>query len=308
MKTFFFWCLILADIFFLNTQAFSQGGNTLRKTEYDLSAPDRVYILPPALYEISGLTETDASTLACIQDEHGIVFFYDFSKNQIVRQINFGWEGDYEDIARVDNRLYVMRSDEFLIEIKDFSSGNFKTASYSTPIPGRNTEGLCYDRRNKRLLIVPKEISDDNPANRDRRFIYGFDLDSGKMIKGPVLSLDIPMIEEFAVANNIKVPVSGKKGEKKTPDIKLRISAITVHPISGRLYVLSGAERLLLVFDLKGNIEYIERLDKELFVQPEGITFTGNGDLFISNEGRHKEATIIRFNYNLTLLPPEDPL
>ena len=308
MKTFFYWCLILANIFFLNRQAFCQGGNTLRRIEYDLSAPDRVYILPPALYEISGLTETDASTLACIQDEHGIVFFYDFSKNKIVRQINFGWEGDYEDIARVDNRLYVMRSDEFLIEIKDFSSGNFKTASYSTPIPGRNTEGLCYDRRNKRLLIVPKEISDDNPANRDRRFIYGFDLESGKMIKGPVLSLDIPMIEEFAVANNIKVPVSGKKGEKKTPDIKLRISAITVHPISGRLYVLSGAERLLLVFDLKGNIEYIERLDKELFVQPEGITFTGNGDLFISNEGRHKEATIIRFNYNLTLLPPEDPL
>ena len=308
MKTFFYWCLILANIFFLNRQAFCQGGNTLRKTEYDLSAPDRVYILPPALYEISGLTETDASTLACIQDEHGIVFFYDFSKNQIVRQINFGWEGDYEDIARVGNRLYVMRSDEFLIEIKDFGSGNFKTASYATPIPGRNTEGLCYDRKNNRLLIVPKEISDDNPANRDRRFIYGFDLDSGKMIKGPVLSLDIPMIEEFAVANNIKVPVSGKKGEKKTPDIKLRISAITVHPISGRLYVLSGAERLLLVFDLKGNIEYIERLDKELFVQPEGITFTGNGDLFISNEGRHKEATIIRFNYNLTLLPPADPL
>ncbi len=308
MKTFFYWCLILANIFFLNRQTFSQVGNTLRRIEYDLSAPDRVYILPPALYEISGLTETDTSTLACIQDEHGIVFFYDFSKNQIIRQINFGWEGDYEDIARVDNRLYVMRSDEFLIEIKDLSSGNFKTASYATPIPGRNTEGLCYDRKNNRLLIVPKETSDDNPANRDRRFIYGFDLDSGKMIKGPVLSLDITTIEEFAVANNIKVPVMGKKGEMKTPDIKLRISAITVHPVSGRLYVLAGAERLLLVFDLRGNIEYIARLDKELFVQPEGITFTGNGDLFISNEGRHKEATIVRFNYNLTLLPPEVPL
>jgi uncharacterized protein YjiK len=308
MKTFFYWCLILADIFLLNCQAFSQGGNTLRRIEYDLSAPDRVYILPPALYEISGLTETDASTLACIQDEHGIVFFYDFTRNQIARQINFGWEGDYEDIARVDNRLYVMRSDEFLIEIKDFSSVNFKTASYATPIPGRNTEGLCYDRKNNRLLIVPKEISDDNPADRDRRFIYGFDLDSGKMIKGPVMSLNIPMIEEFAVANNIKVPVSGKKGEKKTPDIKLKISAVTVHPLSGRLYVLSGPERLLLVFDMQGNVEYIERLDKELFVQPEGITFTGNGDLFISNEGKHKEATLIRFNYNLTLLPVEDPL
>lgn len=306
--TFFYRFFLLANIIFLNSQAFCQTGNTLRRIEYDLSSPDRVYVLPPALYEISGLTEIDASTIACIQDEHGIIFFFDINRNQIVRQINFGWEGDYEDIARVDNRLYVMRSDEFLIEIKDFSSDNFKTASYSTPIPGRNTEGLCYDLKNSRLLIVPKEISDDNPMNRDKRFIYGFDPGSGKMIKGPVLSLDIPKIEEFAVANNIRVPVRGEKGGKKTPDIRLKISAITVHPITGRLYVLSGVERLLLVFDMNGNIEYLERLDKELFVQPEGITFTRNGDLFISNEGRHKEATLIRFNYNLSLLPAEDPL
>ncbi len=102
--------------------------------------------------------------------------------------------------------------------------------------------------------------------------------------------------------------MKGKKGEKKKPDIKLRISAISIHPISDRLYVLSGAERLLLVFDMNGNIEYLERLDKDLFTQPEGITFMKNGDMFISNEGRKSEATLIRFNYNLSLLPVMEPL
>ncbi len=158
MKAFFYWLVFLTNIFFLNSQADCQSGNTLRRIEYDLSAPDKVYVLPPALYEISGMTETDASTIACIQDEHGIFFFYDINKNQIVRQIVFGSEGDYEDIARVDKTLYVMRSDELLIEVKDFNSDNFKSASYSTGIPGRNTEGLCYDRKTNRLLIVPKEI------------------------------------------------------------------------------------------------------------------------------------------------------
>lgn len=308
MMTFFYWLFFLMNLFFLHSPADCQGINTLRRIEYDLSSPDKVYVLPPALYEISGMTETDASTIACIQDEHGIIFFYDINKNRIERQVVFGSEGDYEDIVRVDKTLYVMRSDELLIEIKDFNSGNFKSTSYSTGIPGRNTEGLCYDQKNNRLLIVPKETPNNNPENKDKRFIYGFDLGSKKLIKGPVLMLDIPVIEKFALKNNIKVPVKGKKGEKKKPDIKLKISAISIHPISDRLYVLSGAERLLLVFDMNGNIEYLERLDKDLFTQPEGITFMKNGDMFISNEGRNAEATLIRFNYNLSLLPVTEPL
>jgi uncharacterized protein YjiK len=308
MTAFFYWLVFLTNIISANNQTDYQRGNTFRNIDYDLSAPDKVYVLPPVLHEISGMTETDASTIACIEDEHGIVFFYDINKGQITRQLVFGAEGDYEDIARVDNTLYVLRSDELLIEIKDFNSGNFKSAAYSAGIPGRNTEGLCYDRKNNRLLVVPKEISDDNPENKDKRFIYGFNLGSKKLITGPVFSFDIPGIEKFAIENNIKVPLKGRKGEKKEPDIKLKISAISIHPITNRLYVLSGAEKLLLVFDMDGNIEYLERLDKDLFTQPEGITFMKNGDMLISNEGRNAKPTLIRFNYNFVLSPVTEPL
>ena len=44
---------------------------------YNLSKPDKIYILPPALKEVSGITGTDASSIACIQDENGIIFIYD---------------------------------------------------------------------------------------------------------------------------------------------------------------------------------------------------------------------------------------
>jgi hypothetical protein len=53
----------------------------------------------------------------------------------------------------------------------------------------------------------------------------------------------------------------------------------------------------LFVFNTKNEIEYIGRLNPDLFIQPEGITFMKNGDMYISNEGQKKSATLVRFNY-----------
>jgi hypothetical protein len=48
---------------------------------------------------------------------------------------------------------------------------------------------------------------------------------------------------------------------------------------------------------MNGTIDSMERLDKDLFAQPEGITFMENGDMLISNEGAKGIPTIVRFNY-----------
>lgn len=266
---------------------------------YDLSAPDKTLPLPPALLEISGITNIDASLIACVQDEHGIVFIYDVVKNQIIKQIFFGSEGDYEDIARAGGTLYILRSDEVLAEIMNFNSSKFKRSSFQASIPGHDCEGLCYDQKNNRLLIVPKEIPADNPDYKGKRFIYGFDLATKRVIKGPVIIFDIASIKRFAVENSIKVPMKGKKGEKQEPDIELRISGIAIHPATSRIYAISGQERMLYVFDGNGKIEFLERLDRDLYPQPEGITFMPDGDLLISNEGREGTPTLVRLNYSV---------
>jgi len=267
------------------------------RTGYNLTAPDKIYNLPPSLQEISGITEVDASSVACVQDEHGIVFIYDLNRNSITKHISFGSEGDYEGVARVNKTLYILRSDEVLAEIADFTSTESPKKAYDTGIPGKDAEGLCYDPKNNRLLIAPKEISSDNPSTQATRHIYGFNLASKTLIKGTVMDFDIKKIEEFAVRNNIKVPMKGKKGEEKEPDISMKISAIGIHPITYKLYAISGPERLLFVFNMNGTIDSIERLDKDLFAQPEGITFMTNGDMLISNEGAKGIPTIVRFNY-----------
>ena len=55
---------------------------------------------------------------------------------------------------------------------------------------------------------------------------------------------------------------------------------------------------MLFVFDMNGTIEYMEKLNPDIFNQPEGITFLKNGDMLISNEGQNKNPTLLRFNYN----------
>ncbi len=265
---------------------------------YNLSAPDRVYILPDELQEISGITELDSSKIACIQDEREIVYIYDLERNQILSQTDYGFDGDYEEITRVGKSFYILRSDGMLSEINNFESAKVKRSTYTTGIPYKDNEGLCYDQKNDRLLITPKETPGKGSGENGKRFIYGFSLTLKKLIQEPVFSIELSDIDSFAIANKVKVPMKDKKkGNKREPDIKFKISAIDVHPITGRLFLLSSIDKLLFVFNMNNKIEYMASLNPGLFKQPEGITFMKNGDMYISNEGKKKSPTLVRFNY-----------
>ena len=265
---------------------------------YNLSAPDRVNILPKKLKEISGITEIDSSRIACIQDEQEIVFIYDLNSGQIISRSDYGYKGDYEGIARVDSTLYILRSDGMLTEIINFNSDKFVRSTFSSGIPWKDNEGICYDPTTNYLLVTTKEIPRKGSGNRDKRFIYGFDLTLNRPVPEPVFTIDLSVIDSFALANTIKVPTKDKKkGKNKEPDIRFQVSDLAIHPITGKLFLLSSADKLLFVFNTKNEIEYIGRLNADLFIQPEGITFMKNGDMYISNEGQKKSATLVRFNY-----------
>ena len=265
---------------------------------YNLSAPDQVYVLPQSLQEISGITEIDSSTIACIQDERETVYIYDLNSARIIRRIEYGYTGDYEGIARIDSTLYILRSDGELIEIKKFRSDKFIRTSYSTDIPLKDNEGLCFDPVNNRLLLTPKETPHKSSEDKDKRFIYGFNLTSKKLIQEPVFTIELSVIESFAAANNIMVPAKEKKkGEKNKQDIRFQVSDLAIHPLTGKLFLVSSVDKLLFVLNLKNEIEHMTKLNPEIFKQPEGITFMKNGDLYISNEGGKKSATLVRFDY-----------
>lgn len=269
----------------------------MQNQPYKLSDPDSISILPGVLKEISGITERDDTSIVCIEDDNEIIYIYDINKNKITWQLEVGGSGDFEGVARVDRTLYILRSDGLLSEIIDYESDKYSRTTYETGIPWKDNEGLCYDRRNNRLLIGPKEIPGKHSEIRGLRFIYGFNLDSKELEKEPVFRFDLSEIEKFAQENNIEVPIRKKNN---IPGIKFSISALGIHPLTGRLYVLSARDKLLFIFDMDGKIESIDRLNPDIFWQPEGITFMRNGDMFISNEGKKKKQkppTLLRFNY-----------
>jgi hypothetical protein len=256
---------------------------------YNLSDPDRTIILPYVLREISGITLIDSVSVACVQDENGIVFIFDMLKNEIKYKFFFSSNGDYEGIARADSSLYVLRSDGVLFDIRNYESSDYTNKILSIGIPPANYEGLCYDQQNDRLLIAPKSNPWQDSGYEKKHPVYGFNLHSEILPGEPVFKVDIPAINKFAVDNNIIAQESDNK-------IRFKPSAIGIHPLTNKLYVLSAEERMLFVFDMKGTIEYIERLNPGIFNMPEGISFSGNGDMLISNEGLINPPTILRFN------------
>jgi hypothetical protein len=268
-------------------------------TGYNLSTPDVSFILPDTLREVSGLTNINATTIACIQDENGILFIYDLVKKEIKNQYAFHIDGDYEGIARVGKMIYVLRSDGILFEISDYESKEFKLTSYTTGIPANNNEGLCYDQDNNRLLIACKGKIVKGSAYQDKRVIYGFDLKTKTLTKEPVFAFDLQIIKQFALENKINLPArTKKKGQITEPIIRFTTSAICIHPLTKKLYLLSAADHLLFVFHPNGNIEHMEQLNPDMFNKAEGIAFLENGDMLITNEGQDKKPTLLQFNYS----------
>jgi uncharacterized protein YjiK len=66
------------------------------------------------------------------------------------------------------------------------------------------------------------------------------------------------------------------------PFIKFGTSAIGIHPVTKKLFLLSASDYLLFIFNMKGDIEHIEQLNPTTFNKAEGITFYENGDMLIT--------------------------
>jgi len=274
---------------------FNQPAST-RINGYNLSKPDKLWYLPDELKEISGITVTDKTTIACVQDEKGVVFFYDFLNSKIIRNIRFYEDGDYEDLVMVNKEMFVLKSDGSLFKLNSVSGKATNAAAIDTEIPSEDNEGLCYDADGKKLLIACKgDIKNDKYKNK--RAVYSFDLKSNSLSSKPFLVIDPKAVKRFGTDNKIKG--KSKKDDDDDDDFKVefRMSAIGIHPVTKKIFILAASDYLLCVFNRDGKLENIELLDPKLFNKAEGITFFPNGDLLVSNEGENGKPSLLRFNY-----------
>ncbi len=234
--------------------------------------------LPKVLSEISGLAYIDADRFACVQDEQGTIFIYNTATASIEKEIPFAGPGDYEGLTLVNETAWVVRADGHLYEVENISSSKPAIKEFSTHLTvDHNVEGLCYDKKNNRLLLA---IKDAEPASKDYKGIYAFDLTNRKMPTEPVFKIDL--------TNAVFSTSKSKKNDAIMP------SAIGIHPITGDMFVTDGRKAKLLVMDATGSIKKLYQLNSTEFSQAEGITFKPDGKMYISNEGPKKPANILQ--------------
>ena len=191
------------------------------------------------------------------------------------KQIPFAGAGDYEGITIKGNTIYVVRADGRLYEVDLNSKSPAK--EYQTPLTvEHNVEGLCYDKNNDRLLLAAK----DGVDKADKKHVYAFDLNKKQLLKQPAYSIEL--------SNEM---LNGSAGKKKNKSVMP--SAIAINPRTNELFITDGPGSRLLILATTGEIRQVHNLGKA-FAQPEGITFSPAGDIFISNEGTKNPGNILK--------------
>ncbi|WP_420149531.1 SdiA-regulated domain-containing protein [Spirosoma sp.] len=242
------------------------------KLPYQLSNPDENYKLPKELKEVSGLTYYKDGKLLCVQDEEAVAYVFDIKKKEVTENFGFGGYGDFEGIEYVNGEIYAIESNGNLFR---FEPGSKRIGRTQTDLPKKTEiEGLGYDPKTKRLLIAVKK----GKGSSDKA-VYSFDLLNKAVFKD--MSLNDEQLESAGVDPKTYEP-----------------SAIAVHPLTGEWYILTSVGKRLLITSRKAKVIYSEPLDSKLFIQPEGICFAPNGDLFIASEGGDKKkGYILKFDY-----------
>lgn len=235
--------------------------------------------LPNELNEISGIAWIGANRIACVQDEDGIIFIYNLATSKVENSITFGEGGDYEGITVMGESAYVLRSDGVIFEISQFESEEIKVTEHKTllqDLKSINVEGLCKDSANNRLLLAVKE----RKGLKDHNEIYAFDLDNKNIGSDPSQIIDFsdPVFKEL----------KGKSKGKFSP------GDIAIHPKTGEIYLLDGTNPKILITTENGLPKEIIMLQSKDFGNPEGITFSKEGDMYISNEAEGNSANILK--------------
>ena len=288
LKTIFYVCLIFLPFLSCNAKNDTASKNTIEdagEVHQNIATVEEKWELPSALKEVSGIAYLDDQRFACVQDEDGIIFIFNTTTSKIEKEVKFAGGGDYEGLALVDQDAYVVRSDGKIFEVQAWQGSNPKTSEYSTALTeDHNIEGLCHDPANNRLLLA---IKDEEPGNKDYKGIYGFDLASKQLAEEPVYKI------------NLTDKAFDKIDEEDQEDL-ISPSEINIHPKTGEIYIIEGKDPKILILDTNGKIKLLEELDEKDFPQAEGLTFSPEGALFISNEGGKKAGNILRVSLNLS--------
>jgi len=267
---------------------------------YKLTAKSNQCVLTTELAEISGLAINSHGELIALNDEQAIAFRYDFESCKITSEVKFGSVGDFEGIELVqDTDLFAVKSNGNIIHSKKDDS-EFREM-YNTPLSQTNdVEGLGYNPERNILLVACKGSPNFHKHGRLKKAkaVFSFSLEKNELNELPLLVIYDEALENWVDDHVDKGDFSKKKMRQFTHRVKdFSPSGIAYHPLDKNYYLISSLGKLLVVVESNGNVQHVEFLDKKVYVQPEGICFSPDGKMYISNEGKGSHGRILEMPY-----------
>jgi uncharacterized protein YjiK len=243
-------------------------------------SPLAMWLVPPELREISGLTLTPDGNILAHNDEVGRVFQID-PKSGIVRK-RFSLEGaphgDFEAIATVGTDIYMLHSNGNLFKFKEGGDGAIVPYTKHNTGLGRECEfeSLAYEADSSRLLLACKKVG--SKSMKDDLVIYRVPLPISDSSRITVLA--IPLTR-----------VIGTNGWKN-----FEPSDMAIDPTTKNYVLIASLQKALAVITPGGNVLRSEPLPGN-HPQPEGLAITSDNIMIISDEGTAKPAVITLYRW-----------
>lgn len=261
---------------------------------YDLASPPSSQVrLPAELREISGLAVSPEGRVFAHGDEDATVYQLDPHSGRVTKRFALAASGsdpalgkksrdghltgDFEDIAIVGDRFFLVSSNGVLLEFPEGEDGaSVPYRAYPTGLEQVcEVEGLAHDPSTKSLLLLCKTMREK--SERQQVTVYSWSLADRTRRDRPRL----------AVPWNALTRVTGGK--------EFNGSAIALAP-GQSLLMVAGPQRLFAEVGSDGAPLRGGSMDQDTHPQPESLAFLPDGSLLVASEGGKGEAVLARYS------------
>ncbi|MEJ5960988.1 SdiA-regulated family protein [Pedobacter immunditicola] len=252
---------------------------------YDFSSPEK-FIMPGSLLEISGITfyQGNGKVVYSVQDEEGLLFKQNWGDAKQTN-VEFASGGDYEDVAILNETVFILKSSGTILSFPLAETSGQKTKKvkeWKNILPKGEYEGLYADQENQTLYALCKDCNVDKKTKDATGYLLSYEPKSGVLALGGDFKIMGEQVEALGY------PI--KSG--------LKAAALAKNPQTGEWYMLSSVHKLLVIANPDWTIKEAHALNPADFLQPEGMAFDNEFNLYISNEGDELSAgNILKFKY-----------